>query len=219
MRQPRRPAESPCARRWVLPRCVGEAAAHRAAPSLTPRAGVTVRSAFTLLELLLVLAILAIVSAIVVPSLFRPLESQRLTRAGEALCAALGRARVVAIDQGAPVTLAFSPEAGDYAIQTLDGQGIPGEPARKLPEEVVFLGATVEGLTADGQIVDPSALAGAAASADFGGAGVVFFPDGSSTTAEYLLRSREGAQLFVRLRGLTGQAHLGEVVPAREAAP
>jgi len=55
---------------------------------------------------------------------------------------------------------------------------------------------------------------------------VLFFPDGTSTTAELTLTNQYGATVMISLRGLTGGSRLGEVsadenyrAPALEKSP
>ncbi|HVX10483.1 MAG TPA: prepilin-type N-terminal cleavage/methylation domain-containing protein [Pirellulales bacterium] len=68
------------------------------------------RSGFTLLELMLVLALLAAIAALIWPALARPLASQRLRRAAEQVRMHLTKTRTKAIMSGE--TLAFSFQSG-----------------------------------------------------------------------------------------------------------
>lgn len=75
----------------------------------------TQRSAkgFTLVELMLVVAILAIVATVAMPSFTEVIESQRMKGAATDLMIVLTRARSEAIKRNTNVTL--SPKAGDWA--------------------------------------------------------------------------------------------------------
>ena len=64
--------------------------------------------AFTLLELLVVISIIAIASAVAVPRLSGSISNARVTSAGQRIIADLARARSRAIAQSASVTLRFS---------------------------------------------------------------------------------------------------------------
>lgn len=67
------------------------------------------RSGFTLLELLLVLALMAAIAAMVWPALQRPLATQRLKRAAEQVRMHLIRARTQAINTGETFGFTFQP--------------------------------------------------------------------------------------------------------------
>jgi len=72
---------------------------------LTRYPGHSARSGFTLLELMVCLAILALLSAVAVPSFQRQISSTRAQATARALMSAAMLARASAIRQGTPVTL------------------------------------------------------------------------------------------------------------------
>jgi prepilin-type N-terminal cleavage/methylation domain-containing protein len=67
------------------------------------------RSGFTLLELLLVLALMAAIAAMVWPAMQRPLATQRLKRAAEQVRMHLIKARTQAISTGETIGFTFQP--------------------------------------------------------------------------------------------------------------
>lgn len=79
---------------------------------------------FTLLELLLVLAILVVATSIAVPMVVGPMEGQRLMKAADQVRSAFNRARVAAMRTGQVQFFRFQPNTNLYAIEALnDGEG------------------------------------------------------------------------------------------------
>ena len=75
------------------------------------------RCGFSLVELLIVLAVLAVVAGIVLPSLRSPLDKSRLTGAAKELQASLAKARSLAIRQGSPVYFRYEIAGDRYVIE------------------------------------------------------------------------------------------------------
>jgi type IV fimbrial biogenesis protein FimT len=97
---------------------------------------------FTLPELMITLAILAILSALAVPSFVGIIATQRIKSAASDLHAALTRARSEAIKRNAEATL--SPHA---AASWQSGWSLPtpGNTAQKLDEHAAIARATIAG--------------------------------------------------------------------------
>jgi len=74
------------------------------------------RRGFTLLEVIVVLAILAITAGVVAPALFRATRQDDLTHATSEITTLLGRARLAAVERGTPVSVTLTPESGEYAV-------------------------------------------------------------------------------------------------------
>jgi prepilin-type N-terminal cleavage/methylation domain-containing protein len=77
------------------------------------------RSGFTLLELLITLAILAAIAGMTLPSLRGPLDKSRLQGAGRELRSHLARARLTAIQLDAPVVLECRLRTGRCTLMTI----------------------------------------------------------------------------------------------------
>ena len=71
----------------------------------------------TLLELMLVLALLVVMGALALPSLKTPFENQRLRKAGEAVRIAWNKARIQAMKSGQTQMFCYDAEHGTYCIQ------------------------------------------------------------------------------------------------------
>ena len=178
------------------------------------------RRAITLLEVLLVLALLVILSAMTWPALDRPMANQRLRKAADQVRTAWTRARVEAMTTGQ--TFAFrctigenrfeiAAQAGPEAVDVPPAdQAAPAAASRRhtLPEDVRFAGGQTlfdgraaifaqregDAVPADGQLSEP----------------ILFYPDGTTSTATLILENRHQRQIEISLRGLTGVMTVGE---------
>ena len=212
------------------------------------------RGAFTLLELLLTLAVLAAIAAVTIPQLSGIIGDSRLTRSAEQLRVEMTRLRVRAMREGRTFILEAAPGTGELRIRPfmtvadatesmspslapsalLSGakQDIaavpivePVEPKRiELPEGVVIAdvqvasairGAMIEQQLAGGPMGGGPMGSGPPGGSPIGGGGrpILFYPDGSSSTAVVTLRHEKMGAIRVRLRGITADATIFEGQP------
>ena len=82
------------------------------------------RAAFTLLEILLVMAVIVIIAAISFPSLEAMYGQTRVNAGGDSIRAALATARAHAVEEGIPYRVAIVPGKGKGAPRT-PAQGGP----------------------------------------------------------------------------------------------
>lgn len=187
----------------------------------------------TLVEVLLVLALLVVLAALALPALERPLAGQRLRRAADLVQTEWSHARVEAMSTGRTYVFRFTPASDRYSVQprpgvetvveTVDGEVAEEAPApldpreETLPEGITFLrGVTDEDLRA----VEALSLAAEAEEAPSGDSPpVLFYPDGTSSTARLLLKNEHGRRIEVSLRGLTGVVRVGEPYSPEEVQP
>lgn len=139
---------------------------------------------FTLLELLLVLSILALVTAIALPVLSSPSDGLRLRTTAAEFAASLRLARAAAIARNGPVTVVI-----DVDRRTIEAEGFPKQH---------FSSDIAVQLT----IAEPERAAPSRG-------GFRFFADGSSTGGDIVLRLR-GMELRLCVDWLTGKARQGE---------
>jgi hypothetical protein len=198
----------------------------------------------TLLELLLVLALLVIFAGMAWPSLQRPFDNQRLRTSGDLIRSEWSKARVKAMDSGLIHVFTYDPANGSFQIQPwagfdagLEGNGTammfattsldmvttPTEPmigGQQLPEGISF-----SGLETVGDSRTEAALSTADSSASGGTAQVrtaqdvtpiLFYPDGTTSTARLILANRHDRYLIVELRGLTGVVKVSDVLSGEE---
>lgn len=79
------------------------------------------RSGFSLVELLIVMAVLAAVAGLVLPSLRGPLDKSRLTGAAKELRASLAKARALAIRESRQVAFRYEIGGDRYIIERASG--------------------------------------------------------------------------------------------------
>lgn len=207
------------------------------------------RSAVTLLELLLVLCLLVILAGLAWAALDRPLATQRLRKAADALRAEWGRARVEAISSGQTYIFRYTPESGQYSVECflgpeaapdavlLDEPGVSGDGLqaptashwheRSLPEGIAF---------AAGQTAFDTRAQTALSEAESSMAGepiptepvpvepiqadpLLFYPDGTTSTAQVFLKNKHGRWIELSLRGLTGVVTVGETFSVEGPLP
>jgi prepilin-type N-terminal cleavage/methylation domain-containing protein len=206
------------------------------------------RKAFTLMELMLVMAILVILASIAVPILGNVLDRQKLRGAAEELRLAWDNARLKAMRTGQTQIFQCQIESGAYSIQPLilhDDVNNVGDGATLLSGGVaVETSSTAWGVTTSA--VDPQELdqlkldetvtfascrvasdPRAFSLAQSGGStgidltnvsqAVLFYSDGTTSTAEALIRNQRGDTTGVQLRGLTGHSKVLAVSFGEEA--
>ena len=164
------------------------------------------------------------------PALKRPLSNQRLRKAADTVRIAWGRARVEAMSSGRTLVFRYEVEGNRYSIQSYAGaesspedessDGLENvdqygnDPAvlrgrePKLPEDITFLSSeTEEDTRADSlSLEEGPSTAGVAGWSE----PILFYPDGTSSTARLILRSEYDRCVDLSLRGLTGVVHVSD---------
>jgi prepilin-type N-terminal cleavage/methylation domain-containing protein len=198
------------------------------------------RSAFTLLELLLTLSVLAAIAAVAIPQLGLLLGDRRVVRAGEQLRVEMTRLRVDAMREGRVMMMEGMIEGNSFRIkpffsstdstEALDQTGsqaslltgaaqavavpITQDPAAaeetiELPEDVRVLSVGVVS-AARATEIEQQTLQNQ-------GQGwsrpILFFPDGSTSTAAITLSHESVGRVVVKIRGITGDVMVSEVLP------
>lgn len=184
---------------------------------------------YTLLELLIVLAILAVVAGLAWPSVHRLSETGQLRDAARQLRIQLLETRLDAIESGSVRFFRYQPGGSSYEVSSgsdLDaadqlGLMTPGDaaddelpsnrdlnddasPQLELPHDVVFLEPDA------GPAIEPAGdLAGDSADRAWS-APIVFYPNGRTLNAHLRLATPRYA-VDLSLRGLTGTVTIGEV--------
>jgi prepilin-type N-terminal cleavage/methylation domain-containing protein len=184
------------------------------------------RRAYTLLEMMLVLALVVILAAITYPSFNAMYAQRKLSAATDATKGALATARAQAIEEGVPYRFAIVPGMGNFRLAphtpaywgggnvptSTDGTSVPSLVIENtLPQGVVFLGQS-QGAPAQGN--QNTATSAAQVSPDQWKALAIFLPDGTARAAtdpqmlevDLTLQGQSGYPVVIRLRCLTGQA-------------
>ncbi|WP_164103087.1 pilus assembly FimT family protein [Candidatus Laterigemmans baculatus] len=231
---------------------------------------------FTLLELLLALAVMVALGAVAIPGIFGVLANRQLARGGSGLRVAMVQARLEAMRTGRTQVMRFelggsryqvvphydpsdmteaadmmgqgtavatggvaipvvpSPamQGGSATAPPPTGQGSPRDmlsvssSSDQLPDQVLFSDAQVQA-TARSSTLNPAAgmgvpaspvLPAAAGGLSSGTSGnwsqpILFYADGTTSTAVVTLSRESVGHVVVRLRGLTGEPTVSEIVP------
>ncbi|MCC6508187.1 MAG: hypothetical protein IT423_03715 [Pirellulaceae bacterium] len=210
------------------------------------------RAAFTLLELILVLSILVAIGAIVAPSVGEAFKRQKLQASVDRLRSQWDRARLTAMKTGqiqvfnctlGESTFSVTPfmtgddvlsagagatvmtSVGTVAETTSSGMlaapTVTNDQTSSLEEEIIFVSCAVNG---DMRAMTVAQTQGGMVGVAAMNQAVMFYPDGSTSTAEVIIQNPAGLQRAVRMRGLTGSTQTltpGEVpvVAAPTAVP
>lgn len=174
------------------------------------------RSAFTLIELLLVLAVVIVVLSLASPSINRMFQRTALDRGADRVRAAMGEARVSAMKEGDVYAVFVARgdnwfDVGPFANSRdqitranrdqsyVNVQGNSGFEDNMLPRGIRF--ATTE-VSSDSRAAE--VLSGTGGSGGKGLQQVLFYPDGTSQDASIVMQNEIGGIVEVQLRGLTG---------------
>jgi prepilin-type N-terminal cleavage/methylation domain-containing protein len=179
--------------------------------------GVPSRKAFTLFELVLVLALLVVMTALAYPSIDSMYGTYRVQAAVDMVRAAWAAARSRAIDEGQPYRFAIIPGEGKFRVAPdsgnyWNGSGGPAAEADSGVRPYIQEDTLPKGVRFD--MPEAPADSGSA-SPEAGGSGAwntvaTFLPDGSAKedVAIQFVGRGGGRALVLKLRGLTGVVRL-----------
>ncbi|MBN1589789.1 MAG: hypothetical protein JW888_09760 [Pirellulales bacterium] len=196
------------------------------------------RHAITLMEILLVLAIMVLIAATTWPSLERSIADQRLKNAADTVRAEWSHARAKAMSSGTAYRFCYTPETRTYWIEPCEddsngaaladdngpSSGIGSEPDQlQLPENITIVKGSVysqspEDVTSD----ETSTTQGAEPETWEDGepdAPIVFAVDGTCSPARLTLQNEHERGITVTIRGLTAISVVGEVFNVEEEQP
>jgi prepilin-type N-terminal cleavage/methylation domain-containing protein len=204
------------------------------------------RTAFTLIELLLVLALLVLVAGLTWPALRGPLARQRLVSAAKNVRTELAKGRLAAMRAGELYEGRYTPDgtrllirphhvpdlmeqatannqdrgsALNMALSEVEAPPTDQLPSLEtwLPEGTHFVGGYAE------EAVETSLATGASepfADDESNWSGPIwFYPDGTTSDAQLKLANDNGLELDLSLRGLTGAVDVGAPFKSPEAIP
>ncbi|MEZ6113414.1 MAG: prepilin-type N-terminal cleavage/methylation domain-containing protein [Pirellulaceae bacterium] len=191
------------------------------------------RHAFTLMEMLLVLAVIVAVSAMAAPMFRGVLDAKRLSSGGEHVRANMAKAKNRAMRSGRIYVFRYELGGNKFYMQpwysdedVLEASptssaigGVSGgafvdpfqapEFLEELPESVVFVGGDSLSAMRDMSVEQDIAAAGGFVAG--WSRPILFYPDGSSSTARIVLQNHRDDMVTVSLRGLTGIATASDV--------
>lgn len=193
--------------------------------------------AFTLLEVLLTMCLLVILASLAWTALDKPFAGVRLRKAADRIRAELVTARVEALESGDVYFFRCTVNEGGYRIDCYSAamaQGnsalgdVLGNPAQdpgtaaaaiqtiegSLPEDVTFVICETVADARSAMIaseLEQSAVAETGMSDP-----ILFYPDGTASTARLVLKNEDNRSIELLLRGLTGVVNIGEVGSSAE---
>lgn len=177
------------------------------------------RSAFTLFELMIVVAILVIVAALAAPAYRAAFSSHRLRQSADLIRGEWGRAKVNAIRRGEEFAFFYVPDSGSYWIAPFNTAYADDAPTTgdeetqgdydygdgQLPRGISFHTGTA---------LEDSRSVFAAEDGNVGGAAnmILFYPDGTCQDAELYLKNDRDLYIRVSIRSLTGVASVSDLL-------
>jgi prepilin-type N-terminal cleavage/methylation domain-containing protein len=185
------------------------------------------RRAYTLLEMLIVLALLAVLAGLSWPAVRGMLGKSQLRGAAKQVRVALARTRLKAIETGVPQRFSYAAGTGGFEVgpllTSLDEREVEPRPLRGpsrvngpvehfLPRDVWFAAPDVSERGTDLSALPETAGEDGEAEA------LVFYPNGRSSNARIQLAASGGLWIEVTLRGLTGTTKIGPL-QRREQQP
>lgn len=198
----------------------------------------------TLLELMLVLALLVAIGSLTLPAFQVPFENQRLRKGGEVVRVQWNKARNKAMRTGQIQMFQCSLEEGTFQILPYyteqdyleaDATRAPAAPGamaafsrataqaddqaaaapKTLPDGVVFVQSEIKSDMRSTQV--EQGMQGTQPQLALGMAPVLFYPDGTTSDARVILTNQYQRHFVViSLRGLTGTAKVTDLVTADE---
>ncbi|TWU55536.1 prepilin-type cleavage/methylation domain-containing protein [Rubripirellula reticaptiva] len=197
------------------------------------------RIAFTLLELLLTLSVLAAIASVVIPQVGLLMGDRRLVRAAEQWRVEMTRSRVDAMRQGRVLMVQGMVEGNSFRIKPYFSTSDATEAIDQTGSQSALLSGADQGnavsLDVDSEaeevielpegisVVSVGVVSAARASeieqmtlADQSSGWsrpILFYPDGSTSTASIVMSGGDVGRIVVKLRGITGDVTISEVLP------
>ncbi len=169
---------------------------------------------FTLVELMVVLALVAILGAVMLPEMRGTYDDARLRACGRGLVDACSIASSRAALRNQSHWLEIQPESGRYAVLAPGGSSAGPVPVRDTPgaQGRIDRRITVH-VRAPEDADGPQDGAGTdePSPRDPRGSRVTFHPDGTADAAEILLRDRAGFGIILRISPVTARVRIREL--------
>ena len=207
-----------------------------------PKTISSLRRGITLLEMLLVLALLVAIAAIAMPTVSRPLENHRLRKSADQIRAEWTKARAKAMETGRTYVFRYQPDLDGYQVEPwysdedylesseLTGVGGLGTPIagpvplisnqtssaalKHLPEDMVFAASdTTQEAREQLAVLGTDALQNQDLSLS---APIFFYPDGTSSTARLFVKNPRERYIKLTLRGLTGVVYVSDLLAGEQ---
>jgi type II secretion system protein H len=157
---------------------------------------------FTLVELIVVLALIAILTAVILPEMRGSLEESVLRSTARSVVAACNAANSRAVASGLPHQLVIDPSTHRYRIEPTPNKArsSPSNDPAPTPESAAFDPRIVVDLH---HLEPPTANSSQPT--------IEFHPDGTVDAAEFRLRDRSGFAISIRLNPITARPVIREL--------
>jgi prepilin-type N-terminal cleavage/methylation domain-containing protein len=196
------------------------------------------RRGFTLMEVMLTLGVLVVIGALTWPVVTNAFSGQRLRAAADRVRAQWVQARVRAMRTDSVQVFLYTPDGRQFRVEARalseavvdPSSGLPSGETTSMPE-----GANCEAVKGELPesvkfVRSETAVDTRAATLDLTPESssesgqewsepILFYPDGTTSTARLLLKNDRGLQIELSLRALTGVVTVGEPVAAEEGLP
>jgi type II secretory pathway pseudopilin PulG len=186
------------------------------------------RGGFTILEILLVLAVLIVVISLTWPSLMRYMREQEIREGAELARTAAAGTRIKAIDTGLTYQFRYEPEGRKFVVVPLDPPDTIAASSTGTATDNEFTYPVVSGqvgietrfvIPEDEPNVSeglpPEVFAKMPNARDLEGVAwgppVLFYPDGSADDAMFRVVNEDGLRIDLAIRGLTGTVTVGPI--------
>lgn len=167
------------------------------------------RRGVTLIELLLVMAVIVVVLGLAAPMFFESMRSQQLRSAADQLRTDLSKARNRAMSSGQMLGLTLTENTYTIGLASEVDENEASAPAFQQSTIPLPDGLRLQVLTgASGSETTPDQALGQTVGSD--GIAAYFYPDGTTSTVEFQLFNDKDKSLVVSLRGITGVALVQE---------
>ncbi len=199
------------------------------------------RAGYTMLELLLVLAVLAVILAVALPNVMRLFSQQKLTESAEKVRSLAASARVHSIDSGLVYQFRYEPGGRHFLVipferefegvsqnargtGTAAGLGRFSKASGTLAEGITFAAPTLLSSAGTGSAASTSSMGQKLPSNLLSGlpdaskleniswsGPVLFQPDGSAADATFDMVDKRNQHITLKIRGITGAISLSRV--------
>jgi type II secretion system protein H len=170
------------------------------------------RRAFTLIEMMVVVVIIGITTALIIPEMKGTFEDALLRSTGRDLVEAFSLAASRAVSFNQPHRVELNPRTGEFSVESRARDEARGEfaPLKDVAHSAGKLDARIAiEITKPAEISAEDSAPVGAPETDSSDA-ISFYPDGTADAAEIRLRDRAGFQLRLRVNPITARVQITE---------
>lgn len=182
------------------------------------RVNASTRPGFSLVELVLVIAIMIVVAAMAAPAIQRTFSRQALQKGADRVRVAMGQARVKAIKTGEEHCVFYTPTGSWFnvapfasfqeqaSIASRRQQNFEDGNYSNFEDDLLPKGVKFAASATGANSRDLTTMQDSSAEADGSIGMILFYPDGTSQDAKVVVENEKQLFIQIQLRGLTGIA-------------